>query len=45
MIAKKLGPLGGIVDVTDILLEVGRYFSVPNSGRYGDRDRTTDRTP
>lgn len=43
--AKNCGPLCSIVDVANILLEIGWYFSIPNGSRDGDRDGTTDRTP
>lgn len=38
MTAKDCGPFSRIVNVTDILFEVGGYLSIPHGGRDGDRD-------
>jgi hypothetical protein len=45
MAAKDGCPFSCIVNVADILLEIGRYLPVPNSSRYSDRNGATDRTP
>lgn len=45
MTAKDSGPLGSVVDMSDVFLEIGRYFSIPYSSRDCDRDRTPDGAP